>query len=97
MGNKYEELAEEFESKLMDLFSNYRKLKEQNDVLKNQLEENESQLKKAYYNIVVLENKCRHLQIAGSIGGNITERLAAKKQIDKMMQEIDKCIALLDE
>jgi translation initiation factor 2B subunit (eIF-2B alpha/beta/delta family) len=97
MDNKYKKLSEEFESKLRNLFSNYQRLQEQNDALKNQLKEKEIQLKKAHYDIVVLEDKCRHLQIAGSVSGNTEERLAAKRQIDKMVQEIDKCIALLDE
>lgn len=97
MDNKYKKLSDEFEIKLKKILSNYKSVKEQNKNLKAQLSEKENELKRAHHDIVVLENKCKHLQVAGSISGNIEDRLASKKQIDKLVQEIDKCIALLDE
>jgi hypothetical protein len=39
-----------------------------------------------------------HLQLAKNMmGGSEAEKAASKQQIMKMVREIDKCIALLDE
>ena len=52
---------------------------------------------RAHSELLELRKQNDHLAMAGQLAGNSGDRIAAKKQIDKMVREIDKCLALLDE
>jgi regulator of replication initiation timing len=97
MTNRYEELINAFEKKLRKLISGYQSLQLQNAKLKADLATEHESLMKAHSEILELRKKNDHLILAGQIGGSGEGRSAAKKQIDKMVREIDQCLALLDE
>ncbi|MDO9635051.1 MAG: hypothetical protein Q7J05_08465 [Paludibacter sp.] len=97
MTNRYEELINAFEKKLRKLISEYQSLQTQNKKLKAELDQKHENLITAHGEIIELRKKNDHLFLANQLGGSGEGRAEAKKQIDKMVREIDQCLALLDE
>ena len=97
MTNRYEELINAFEAKLRRLISEYQSLQEQNSLLKSELVRKQDDLMIAHKEVLELRKNYDHLQIARNIAGSDTEKAESKRRIEKMVREIDKCIALLDE
>ena len=97
MTNRYEELIHAFEIKLRKLISEYVFLKEQNSFLKAELDRKQTDLMHAHQEVLELRKNYDHLQIARNLGGSEAEIAESRQQIAKMVREIDKCLALLDE
>lgn len=97
MTNRYEELINAFEKKLRKLISEYQSLQTQNNKLKAELAQKHEGLITAHGEILELRKKNEHLSLANQLSGSGEGRTEAKKQIDKMVREIDQCLALLDE
>ena len=98
MTNRYEELIHAFEIKLRKLISEYTSLQKQNNLLKAELDRKQTDLMVAHQEILELRKNYDHLQIAKNMmGGSEAEKAESKHQITKMVREIDKCLALLDE
>ncbi len=94
-GQGYEELAI-LNRKLDELLDRYKilkegfdKLKSENEVLKNRLQDREMSLKE-------LENKYERSKISGALKGEGENALEAKRKINELVREIDKCVALLN-
>lgn len=97
MTNRYEELSNAFEIKLRKLISEYTFLQAQNIDLKAELDRKQTDLMQAHQEVLELRKKYDHLQIANNLSGSGTERDKSRLQITKLVREIDKCLALLDE
>ena len=98
MKNRYEELIHAFEIKLRKLISEYKSLQIQNAQLKADLDRKQTDLMLAHQEVLELRKNYDHLQIAKNmLGGSEAEKAESKQQITKMVREIDKCLALLDE
>ena len=97
MTNRYEELINAFEKRLRKLISEYKLLQEQNSVLKAELDRKQTDLMHAHQEVLELRKNYDHLQIAKNLGLSEAEKADSKQQINKMVREIDKCLALLDE
>jgi len=97
MTNRYEELISKFEIKLRKLIAEYQSLQVQSNSLKAELAHKNESLIKAHGTILELRKQNDHLLMANQISGNKEERAEAKKQIDRMVREIDQCLALLNE
>lgn len=97
MTNKYEELITAFEKKLRKLMSEYKSLQDQNLKLQADINREHDSLMKAHSEILELRKQNDHLLLANQLGGSPEGRAEAKKQIDRMVREIDQCLALLDE
>jgi len=97
MTNRYEELIRAFEIKLRKLISEYTFLKEENSLIKAELDRKQTDLMHAHQEILELRKNYDHLQIAKSLGVSEAEKAESRHQISKMVREIDKCLALLDE
>jgi len=97
MTNRYEELIDAFELKLRKLMSEYQSLQEQNAELKAELERKHTDLMHAHQDILELRKNFDHLRIARNLGISQEDRNESKQRINKMVREIDKCLALLDE
>ncbi|HEY5589525.1 MAG TPA: hypothetical protein VIK55_00775 [Paludibacter sp.] len=97
MTNRYEELINAFEKRLRKLISEYQSLQEQNSVLKAELDRKQTDLMHAHQEVLELRKNYDHLQTARNLGGSEAEKTESKQQIIKMVREIDKCLALLDE
>lgn len=97
MTNRYEELIDAFELKLRKLMSEYQSLQEQNAELKAELERKHTDLMHAHQDVLELRKNFDHLRIARNLGISQEDRNESKQRINKMVREIDKCLALLDE
>jgi len=97
MTNRYEELIDAFELKLRKLMSEYQSLQEQNAELKAELERKHTDLMHAHQDVLELRKNYDHLRIARNLGISQEDRNESKQRINKMVREIDKCLALLDE
>jgi len=97
MTNRHEELINAFETKLRILFSEYQSLKVRNQELKAELSKEHDSLMKAHSEILDLRKRNDHLSLANQFGGTGEGRIEAKKQIDRIVREIDQCLALIDE
>ena len=97
MTNRYEELINAFEIKLRKLISEYKSLQAQNTRLKEDLDRKQNDLMHAHQEVLELRKNYDHLQIAKNLGSTEDEKQESKQKITKMVREIDKCLALLDE
>jgi hypothetical protein len=97
MKNRYEELIHAFEIKLRKLISEYKSLQIQNAQLKADLDRKQTDLMLAHQEVLELRKNYDHLKIARNLGISETEKTESKLKITKMVREIDKCLALLDE
>jgi len=97
MTNRYEELIHAFEKRLRKLISEYTFLKEENSLIKAELDRKQTDLMHAHQEILELRKNYDHLQIARNLGLTEAEKAESRQQITKMVREIDKCLALLDE
>ena len=97
MKNRYEELIHAFEIKLRKLISEYKSLQIQNAQLKADLDRKQTDLMLAHQEVLELRKNYDHLKIARNLGVSENEKTESKLKITKMVREIDKCLALLDE
>jgi wobble nucleotide-excising tRNase len=78
---------------LLDSFNHLREenrdLRTLNESLKNKIHEREEEMKE-------LEKKYERIKLTGAILGDGENAVEAKRRINELMREIDKCIALLD-
>ncbi len=77
--------------------SAYLAQKKENEQLHAELQRERESLIRAHSELVELRKKNEHLTIAGQLSGTTEEKIQVKKQMDQMVREIDKCLALLDE
>ncbi len=97
MTNKYDELINAFETKLRKLISEYESLREQNEQLKAALEREQEDSANAQQQFFEIRNNYYRLRVARNLGVTEEERVESKRRINKIVREIDKCLALLNE
>jgi len=97
MTNKYDELINAFEMKLRKLISEYESLRDQNEQLKTELERKQEDLMQAHQQILEIRSSYDRLRVARNLGETDEERVESKRRINKIVREIDKCLALLNE
>ncbi|MEG0994319.1 MAG: hypothetical protein RSE51_10835 [Bacteroidales bacterium] len=72
-------------------------LEEQKQDLLNKLDEKEAQLMKSLQEKEELNTKYQNLRTAQSFSGESSDMRETKARFNKLVREIDKCIALLNE
>lgn len=97
MINRYEELLGGFETKLRKLISEYRLLQAENQLLQRKQSELKAELEQSKTMIMDLKKQNDHLRLLNQLGGQGTDRKAARQQLEKMVREIDQCLALLND
>ena len=97
MTNRYEELIHAFEKRLRKLISEYKLSQQQNALMKAELVRKQDDLMLAHQEILELRKNYDHLRIARNLGVTEEDKKSSKQRITKMVREIDKCLALLDE
>ena len=97
MENRYANLISEFELRLKKLISEYNVLHKENDTLKAELRRKQEDLMTAHKDILDLRNDYKILQTTMGLGGSEDERKNSRQHLDKIVREIDKCIALINE
>jgi peptidoglycan hydrolase CwlO-like protein len=82
--------------KVKKLLSLYNDLKAENTELKSQSEENKTIIKNKEAELDFLKNKYNKLKLAKSLLASTGDSHDAKIKINRIVREIDKCIALLN-
>jgi predicted nucleic acid-binding Zn-ribbon protein len=91
----YEELVL-LNRKIDDLVNNFNSLKEECRNLKTRNEALNSTLREREEKMKELEKKYDRIKLSGALLGEGENATEAKRRINELMREIDKCIALLD-
>jgi chromosome segregation ATPase len=91
----YEELTL-LNKKLEDLFERYNNLRTKNVELKNENESIKHLLQERNDKIKELETKYERIKISGALMGDGGSAVEAKKKINELVREIDRCVALLN-
>lgn len=97
MENRYQNLITEFERNVRLLIAERKALKEENATLKAELERKQEDLMIAHKEILDLRSDYNLLQTADGLGGSAESREFSRKHLVKIVQEIDKCLVLLNE
>jgi chromosome segregation ATPase len=98
MTNRHQSLIEGFEKKLRKLLQLHADDRAKNQQLAEQLQRKEEDLMQAHKVILELRSDYESLKMAQMfVGGNEDERELAHKRISQLVQEVDKCIDLLNQ
>lgn len=96
MTEKHEKLLADLDFRLQQLIYLCDSLKEENQNLKIKLNEKESEVQNAKAGLEELSRKYSNLKFANTMTGADNESVEkAKFRLSKLVQEVDKCIALL--
>jgi archaellum component FlaC len=91
----YEELTL-LNKKLEELFERYNNLRTKNVELKNENEAIKHNLQEREEKINELETNYERIKISGALMGEGENAAEAKKKINELVREIDRCVALLN-
>jgi len=96
MNEEYNKLISRMNENIHKLILLYKKEKEKNEKLSNEIEtiNNELNIYKAKYQ--EFEKKYDNLKLAKSLDGNSTDEREARLKLNRIIREIDNCIALLN-
>ena len=97
MTEEEKKLLSTFEARLRHLIYLQDELKRENAELKQLLEEEKSELEKARAEYKALESSYTDLKTATTISLNGSDVKETKLRLSKLVREVDKCIALLNE
>lgn len=91
----YEELIL-LNRKLDDLLNSFNQLRDENRDLKARNESLSMMIQEREVETKELEKKYDRIKLTGALLGDGENAVEAKRRINELMREIDKCIALLD-
>ena len=94
-GDLYEELKL-LNKKLDELLNRYKSLKNENQNLKKTDEELKNILQERDNRIKELEIKYERIKLSGALLGDSGNSGEAKRKINELVREIDRCVALLN-
>ena len=97
MTDEEKKLLSTFEARLRHLIYLHDELKRENAELKQLLEDEKSELEKARAEYKALESSYTDLKTATTISLNGSDVKETKLRLSKLVREVDKCIALLNE
>ncbi len=89
-------IVKEFKGKIAELMARFNGLEAEKKQLKNELAELQKQIEVLEHEKATLENKYENLKIAKLVSADYNDNQAAKQKINKLLREIDNCIALLN-
>ena len=96
MTEEQHDLIIRLREKIRNLISLYEKTKEEKQLLKKENSELKNKLTVKEKEYEIIENKYNTLKLAKVISGDDGESHEAKVKVNRIVREIDKCIALLN-
>jgi predicted nucleic acid-binding Zn-ribbon protein len=96
MVNPNIDLAVELDKRIDRLTELYRNVRQENRMLKNEVTQLTSQLKKVVDSKTEIEEQYGQLKMARVFESSPEEIQQTKRRINQLVREIDKCIALLN-
>lgn len=97
MTEDHKRLLAVFEVRVRDLMEVCDKQNRKINELKQMLVEKEAELQQAVKTIEELNTKCDNMLTARVVSLNEREMKSAKMRLSKLVREVDRCIALLNE
>ena len=97
MTEEHNRLLAVFDVRVRDLMNLCDKQKHQISELKSILTLKENELQQAMQTIGELSTKCDNMLTARVVSVNEVEMKSARMRLSKLVREVDKCIALLNE
>lgn len=97
MTEEYKKLLSDFDARLKQLMLLCDKLKAENEGLTLALEKEKANVSDTNDALRVLTAKYDRLKLAGFVTASKSDVTSAKLRVNKLVREIDKCIALLNE
>ncbi|MFZ4454806.1 MAG: hypothetical protein ACOYOT_01160 [Bacteroidales bacterium] len=97
MAEVQDKLISNFEARVRQLMHLCNSLREENVQIRNTVSAKEAQLKQMEASFAELSTKYDNLKLAQGITLTEDERRVAKARYSKLVREIDKCIAQLNE
>lgn len=90
-----EKTIKRLETRVRQLIMAYQDLKKQKESMRVQMNEQEKTIASLNDQIRIISNKYNNLKLAKTLTLNETEQKEAKGRLNKLLREVDKCIALL--
>lgn len=97
MAGEDKRLFESFDEKLMRFIFLYKELKQENASLKQSLSEKEGEIVRLKDSLKELESQYANLRTVRMLSVNEQGLNDTRQRINKLVREVDKCIALLNE
>jgi methyl-accepting chemotaxis protein len=97
MGVEYQSIIGDLKRKIELIISKYEQIVSENKKLESELANCKYALENSINNIKDLEEKVNRLQIAEAFKSSSQDVKEAKQRIGRIVKEIDKCIALLND
>ena len=89
-------MIDKIKEKIQQLIAAYESERAERIRLENELEASESQNKEYVKQITELERTIDNLRLADAFKAGNADNTEAKKKIDRLIKEIDKCITLME-
>jgi cell division septum initiation protein DivIVA len=89
------ELIESLKSKVTQVIEDNRRLRERNTSLNRSLQRAKEEKAESQRRVAELERRVGVLELSASMGGNAQQKQLAKARVNRLMREVDKCIALI--
>ncbi len=96
MDHEQDEIVSELREKIKIIISFLDQIREENDHLKQEISDLNNQSKQKETELEELDNKYKNLKIAKSIVAGDDDAHDARIKVNRIVREIDKCIALLN-
>jgi len=96
MADVYQQL-ERLDKLVRDLTTRYKRAVTENSALQERLQKLENELRQKNKEHELLETELKSAKVASGMTHNSEHTEAAKAQINALVREIDRCIALLNE
>ncbi|MFO7940076.1 MAG: hypothetical protein R6U66_10040 [Bacteroidales bacterium] len=96
MNAEQKELLTTLQTKVKHLMTLHNELLQENKHLHNKEKELKQQLQERDEEVLFLKNKYNKLKLAKSISASAGDSHEAKIKINRIVREIDKCVALLN-
>lgn len=97
MTKKDQLLIEELKQNIRRLIDKLEKTQDELDTVKDEYKGLESQFEAFRDEHKTLEKRYENLKVAKAFAGGDTDNQVAKQKINKIIHEVDKCIALLNQ
>ena len=89
-------MIEKLRQRIQELISAYETEKQERRRLESELEKATTQNKAYKEQIIELERTIDNLKLADAFKSGNTDNAEARKKIDRLIKEIDKCITLME-
>ena len=89
-------MLETIRQKIIRLIASYEKEKNERIRLQDELEKSRAQNETYRKQITELERQIDNLKLTEAIKGNAINGTEAKKKVDSLLKEIDRCIKLIE-